>query len=174
MNLRYMALGTIDGALITLGVVTATREFSTLALTLTPAIAAGLSSALSNAFGAYVAETAVADQELSEYEKHLLVTSLGATTISHAYSHRTYLYAATMALFALLGASFPLLPLVFLGSTILGRAVAISVALVMLFCVGAYTGAKTHRAPIMMGLRTSLIGGLVTLLAWSVSAMATA
>jgi predicted membrane protein (TIGR00267 family) len=66
----------IDGTLITLGVVTATREVTTLALALTPALAAGLSSALSNAFGAYVAETAVAGQELAEFEKHLMVRVL--------------------------------------------------------------------------------------------------
>ena len=174
MNLRYVALGMIDGTLITLGVVTATREVTTLALALTPALAAGLSSALSNAFGAYVAETAVAGQELAEFEKHLMVPSLSSTSIESAYSYHTYLYAATMALFAVLGASIPLLPLILLGPILFARIIAISLALVTLFCIGAYIGTKTHRAPLVMGLRTSIVGGLVTLLAWSISAIVTA
>jgi len=169
VNPRYVSLGTIDGTLITLGVLTATREISAPTLTLAVAMAAGISSALSNSFGAYVAESTMAERELSEYAKHLMIPTLDGTATARAYRLDTYTNAATMGLFALLGASVPMLPVIFLGLGASGRTSAIALSLVTLFFLGAYVGARSKRSLVPMGLRTALLGVLVTFLAWGIS-----
>lgn len=168
LNLRYLTLGTTDGTLIALGIVTATRGLASLHLTLAAAVAGVLSSALSNAFGAYIAESVIADQELTEYARHLMVPSLSATRIGRASRSRTYAYTATMALFVLVGAMVPLLPIALLGSGIFARALVVVASLVTLFCLGAYAGVRIKKNVFTMGLLTSLVGMIVWGLAWAI------
>jgi len=133
------------------------------------ATAGGVSSALSNAFGAYIAETTVASQELAEYAKHTGAPSLTGTTIARAYRSSTFTYALTMAVFVLLGALVPMLPMIFLGSTAYARVLAVVLSLATLFSLGAYAGAKSKEGLVAMALRTSLLGLLVTFVAWAIS-----
>jgi predicted membrane protein (TIGR00267 family) len=168
MKLRYLALGTTDGTLIALGVVTATRQFTSLHLTLIAAAAGVLSSALSNAFGAYVAESAETGEELSEYARHMVVPSLSSTAVGRAYRSRIHADAATMGVSVLLGGSVPLLPLMLLSPGILSTTAAIALTLVILFSLGAYTGARTKSGLVLTGVRTALLGVAVALLAWGI------
>jgi len=168
LKLRYITLGTIDGALIALGVVTATGQFTSLHLTLVATAAGVLSSALSNAFGAYVAESAVAGEELSEYARHMVVSSLGSTAVGRAYRSRIHADAATMGASVLLGASVPLLPVMLLGPGMFSTSVAIALALVTLFSLGACTGARSKSGLVLMGVRTAFLGLIVALLAWGI------
>jgi len=165
LKLRYITLGTIDGTLVALGVVTATGQFTSVHVTLVAAAAGVLSSALSNAFGAYVAESVVAGEELSEYARHLVVSSVSSTAVGRAYRSRIHADAATMGVSVLLGASVPLLPVILLGPSILSTSVAIALTLVTLFILGAYSGAGSRRGLVLMGVRTALLGAAVALLA---------
>jgi predicted membrane protein (TIGR00267 family) len=146
-----------------------TRGLASPALALGVATAGGVSSALSNAFGAYVAETAVANRELSEYAKHTGAPSLNGTAIAQAYRSNTYTYALTMGTFVLLGALVPMLPIIFLGSGSFARVLAVMLSMVTLFALGAYTGARSKGGLVPMGIRTSLLGLLVTSVAWAIS-----
>jgi VIT1/CCC1 family predicted Fe2+/Mn2+ transporter len=79
-----------------------------------------------------------------------MVPSLSATRIGRACQTRTYAYAATMALFVLLGAMVPLLPIALLGSSIFARALVIVASLVTLFCLGACAGARIGKSVFTM------------------------
>jgi predicted membrane protein (TIGR00267 family) len=168
LKLRYITLGTIDGTLIALGVVTATCQFANIHLTIVAAAAGVLSSALSNGFGAYVAESAVAGEELSEYARHMVVSSLTSTAVGRAYRSRIHADAATMGASVLLGASVPLLPVMLLGPSMFSTSIAIALTLVMLFSLGASTGGRNKRGLVLMGVRTALLGLIVALLAWGI------
>jgi VIT1/CCC1 family predicted Fe2+/Mn2+ transporter len=73
-----------------------------------------------------------------------------------------------MALFVLVGAMVPLLPIALLGSGIFARALVVVASLVTLFCLGAYAGVRIKKNVFTMGLRTSLVGMIVWGLAWAI------
>jgi predicted membrane protein (TIGR00267 family) len=146
-----------------------TRGLTSPALALGVATAGGVSSALSNAFGAYIAETVVANRELTEYAKHTGVPTLDGTMVAQEYRSSTYTYAATMGFFVLLGALVPMLPIIFLGSSSSARVLAVVFSLATLFALGAYAGAISKARVISMALRTGLLGLLVTFVAWAIS-----
>jgi len=172
VNIRYVALGTIDGALIALGVVIATGGYAASSLTLAASMAGALSSSLSNAFGAYVAESAMAGQELSEYARHMMVPNLNGTAIARTYRLRIYAYSGTMGLFALLGAAVPILPIVVMGSNVYAKIASVAFSLMALFSLGAYVGSISKTISktglLLMGVRTIALGMLVAFLAYGI------
>jgi VIT1/CCC1 family predicted Fe2+/Mn2+ transporter len=73
-----------------------------------------------------------------------------------------------MGVSVLLGGSVPLLPLMLLSPGILSTTAAIALTLVILFSLGAYTGARTKSGLVLTGVRTALLGVAVALLAWGI------
>ena len=163
---RYMAMNAFDGVLTMIGVlmgnyVAGVRSASVVIHT---GMATSIAMGVSGLWGAYLTEAAERKRELAELERASL-TDLGQTRIGRASRVAVVIVALVDGLVPFVAALIVLLPLFaagLLGNILVSYALALVLALVGLFGLGAFLGHVSGRSLVGYGLRT-LVAGIVSI-----------
>jgi len=163
---RYMAMNAFDGVLTMIGVlmgnyVAGVRSASVVIHT---GMATSIAMGVSGLWGAYLTEAAERKRELAELERASL-TDLGQTRIGRASRVAVIIVALVDGLAPFVAALIVLLPLFaagLFGNILVSYVLALVLALVGLFGLGAFLGHISGRSLVGYGLRT-LVAGIVSI-----------
>lgn len=159
---RYFIRGLIDGSLSTLGVVIGASGAAPV-IVVTAGLGGGVANSLSNLFGAFTAESAEVEHELSDLEKSMLSDGhLRDTTLHYGMRKRVLFSGVSDGLASFTGAIIPVIPFFFvlvLGFTNqIALLISISITVILLFFLGVYLGMVSRRNIVIYGLKMALIG----------------
>ena len=141
---RYFAMNSFDGILTILGVLVGSylANVRTPAVVITTGMATSVSMAVSGFWGAYLTESAERRRSLDDLENHTL-TDLSQTRIGRASRAAVFVVSAVDGFAPLLASLLVLVPFFvshLLGSILLSYYIALVIAMVALFGLGAFLG----------------------------------
>ncbi len=159
---RYFIRGLIDGSLSTLGVVIGASGAAPV-IVVTAGLGGGVANSLSNLFGAFTAESAEVERELSDMERSMLTEGhLRDTSLHYGMRKRVFSSGLSDGVATFTGAIIPVIPflLVFvLGFTNqIALLLSISTTVILLFFLGVHLGMVSKRNIALSGLKMALIG----------------
>lgn len=161
---RYFIRGFIDGSLSTLGVVIGASGAVPI-IVITAGLGGSVANGLSNLFGAFTAESAQVEHELSDIEKSMLSEGhLRDTTLHHGMRKRVFFSGVSDGVASISGGLIPVIPflLIFtLGYTNqVALSLSISITISLLFLLGMYLGIVSKRNILLSGAKLALIGSV--------------
>lgn len=164
-NSRYIMRGLIDGALSTLGVIIGASSANP-AIIITAGLGGGVANGLSNILGAFTAEKARIEQEISELEKAMLKDgTLRETTIYEEAKKLTIVGGLSDGLSTIVGSIIPVSPFILMYIFGYTREMAMVFSIVatifLLFFLGIYIGRLSKENIAVAGIKMAVIG-LVT------------
>lgn len=159
---RALANNAFDGILTTIGVLMGSyvAGVRNSGIVIRTGIATSIAMGISGLWGAYLAESAERSRELAELEK-ISLTDLGSTKIARASRVAVVVVAVVDGLAPFVSSLIVLIPMFFaplLPTIIVGYALSIVVALVMLFGLGMFLGSICGRSLASYGARTVIAG----------------
>ncbi|AEA47338.1 TIGR00267 family protein [Archaeoglobus veneficus] len=161
-GLRHVIRGLIDGSLSTLGVIIGASGASP-AIIITAGLGGGVANGLSNVLGAFTAERARMEMEISELEKAMLkMGQLRGTVLHEKAKKKTYIGGISDGLSTILGSVIPVIPFLLmypLGySRDFAMLLSVSVTIFLLFFLGVYLGKLSRENIAIAGVKMALIG----------------
>jgi predicted membrane protein (TIGR00267 family) len=165
---RHIVRGLIDGSLSTLGVIIGASGANP-AIIITAGLGGGIANGLSNILGAFTAEKARVEQELSKLERAMLKDGLLRGTLIHEKAKKiTVIGGLSDGLSTILGSLIPIFPFIlmfFVGYTReIAMSLSISVTIFLLFFLGIYLGALSKENIALAGLKMAVIGLITALI----------
>lgn len=163
---RYLAMNAFDGVLTMIGVlmgnyVAGVRHAD---IVIHTGMATSIAMGVSGLWGAYLTEAAERKRELAELERASL-TDLGQTRIGRASRVAVVIVALVDGLAPFVATLIVLTPFFatgLLGNILVSYALALALALVGLFGLGAFLGHVSGRSLVGYGLRT-LVAGIISI-----------
>jgi len=159
LDARYAVLGLIDGIIIALGlgakIIFASRVSGEIGNVI---LYAGVFAAVTNLTTSFFTELHQARVDLLEVERKMVISERGRflrTALHRAGQRRALIRALNFSVTAFVGASIPLLPVLFLRREPL---VGLLVPLISLFALGLYLGHKGAGRPVFWASGMTLAG----------------
>jgi len=161
-GIRHIIRGLIDGSLSTLGVIIGASGASP-AIIITAGLGGGVANGLSNILGAFTAEKAKMEMEISRLEKAMLKRGgLRGTVIHERAKRMTFIGGLSDGLSTILGSVIPVIPFLLMYPLGYGRDTAlilsVSVTIFLLFFLGVYLGKLSKENIAIAGVKMALIG----------------
>lgn len=164
---RYFAMNSFDGILTILGVLVGNylAEVRTPGIIIVTGLATSISMAVSGLWGAYLTESAERQKSLDDLEEFTL-TDLSETRIGRASRVAVVVVAAVDGLSPLLASLLVLLPFFLTsrwGDILYSYYLALAIAMVSLFALGAFLGTISKQNVLIAGLKM-IVAGVVAVL----------
>jgi len=172
---RYLALGSMDGVLASLGAVLGTSASGSADAAMTAGLSVAVALAMSNGFGSYLGERVEELRELRELERKMVVPEGGLNgTLVHKLARlRIYASVVSHGGSSFVAALVPVVPFLILGDARMAAEVSMAVSGAFLFLLGVYLGRTCGESGfrlILRGLETLAVGVLVGLITHIVGA----
>jgi predicted membrane protein (TIGR00267 family) len=163
---RYLAMNAFDGVLTMIGVLMGNylAGVRSASVVIHTGMATSIAMGVSGLWGAYLTEAAERQRELAELEK-ISLTDLSQTKIGRASRVAVVIVALVDGLAPFVAALIVLVPFFtakLVGNILISYALALALALIGLFGLGAFLGHISRRNLVGYGLRT-VVAGVVSI-----------
>jgi predicted membrane protein (TIGR00267 family) len=163
---RYLAMNAFDGVLTMIGVLMGNylAGVRSASVVIHTGMATSIAMGVSGLWGAYLTEAAERQRDLAELEK-ISLTDLSRTKIGRASRAAVVIVALVDGLAPFVAALIVLVPLFaaeLIGNILTSYALALAIALIGLFGLGAFLGHISGHSLVGYGLRT-VVAGVVSI-----------
>ncbi len=171
---RYFAMNAFDGVLTVIGILMGSwlARVGDAAIVISTGVATSIAMGISGLWGAYLTESAERKRELAELNR-VTLSDLNHTRVGRASRAAVVIVAIVDGISPALAAMLTLTPFFvaeLLPDIRFAYGAALTIALVLLFALGAFLGQISHENRLLFGLKTILAGLISIAISWLLGA----